>query len=412
MAIGCSMPLSQDEVEEITAVVNRVLDERAAAVADTASEGFWSWVKDNPAIPFAIVTFFIVLSIARLGYGVEFGTVMSEVARDYTQAQERHDLVAEHLELGNEFLKVQNLSAARAEFKAALNLEPTNPSGHRGLFLASLFEPVTDEYDAEVASKRLEFLLDKDVDNPILLMILGSVYAGSRDYTNAIRYYDYALEEDSELAFAYAGKGQVFSLQGKSDTAVSLYRQALSLSPGNTFFLNFLGYELYRMKEYRKALRQFKELLRFNPSYVLGHVDSARIDRILGDDLSAIDHEQKTMELLSTKQISKKERDDIQWMFLLGGSSSVNGSSRPASVTLTSVREKRYYSYLDLALTLHLRGGTRTVRSLLSQASKLQLSRAEVLKIRRVVLDDISLLEEERKPAAPRLAAFRALIER
>lgn len=434
------MSLSSNEIEEIAQVVLRVIDEhRPPRMALSRRARLLEWIKEHPTIPYATAVFLAVVLAARFHYGVEFETIAREVSRDYTEAQARHDLVQQHLELGQDFLKVDNVEAARAEFKEALALEPTNLEVQRSLFLANTFEPVrtSGEFDPEVVSKRLEFLSREDPDDPILSAMLGDVYREKGNYDDAIKAYERAVEdgEFEPIPRAYFGLGMIRRLQGDYSEALYAFNVAAVSSPDNPVYVSNYAAQLSHQGRWREALARIKKLEKLNPSFIFGYLYAARILRTQALYPKAIEQLKKTIALLSDKQIAGLDKNKGEWFFSVNPASASGKPKRskltPAEivaqtaapeqpnlpqVTISSNQKKLYYAYLELALTsylqAHVRGAdVRAARPHLKRARRLQLPRGDVRDVHRLVRDETLWLEESLNPLRThQFDAFRALL--
>jgi len=452
------MSPSSYEIEKIVETVLRVIDERSSRPPTKRRTAFWEWIKANSTILFATFAFIAVVAIARVGYHVHFGTILSEVSRDYTQAQERHDLVEQHIELGRDFHAVERVSAARAEFKQALLLEPTDLEVQHNLFITNTFEPVErGTFDLAVVSRKLDFLSEQDPSDPILHAMRGDLYYVEKNYDKALNAYRKAVDPDTDdlIARAFNGEAAVLALRGNALEALKAYKHAVKLAPDNPSYVANLADELGSLGHLRRAIKRYKQLHLLNGTYILSYLASARLLRKEGRLGQAIDEQKKAIVLLLNRRTAEAELNDGIWFFTLGARpaedeeqkepepepapietsptqsgplESESGASQtypyfiplPGSVAgpneppifMRSKRKKLCYSYHELALTSYMRGEANSARLYLRKANKLSLFRPDTRDVRRVVRNEILELKKSSKPKLPhgRLNAFLALL--
>lgn len=83
------------------------------------------------------------------------------------------------------------------------------------------------------------------------------------EYQKAIKMYPYFIE-------AYNNMGELYSLMGKSDMAISTYNMALGIEKNYKILLN-LGVEYYNSGDYSRALAYFQDSLAKKPDYHEGN---------------------------------------------------------------------------------------------------------------------------------------------
>ncbi len=91
----------------------------------------------------------------------------------------------------------------------------------------------------------------------------GDLPTALEEYQKAIRMYPYFIE-------AYNNMGELYSLMGNSDMAISTYNRALNIEKNYKILLN-LGVEYYNSGDYPRALSYFTESIKGNPEYQEGN---------------------------------------------------------------------------------------------------------------------------------------------
>jgi len=91
----------------------------------------------------------------------------------------------------------------------------------------------------------------------------GDIPTALAEYQKAIKMYPYFIE-------AYNNMGELYSIMGKSDLAISIYNKALDIEKNHKILLN-LGVEYYNSGNYKKALDYFFDSISIKPDYSEGN---------------------------------------------------------------------------------------------------------------------------------------------
>jgi len=89
----------------------------------------------------------------------------------------------------------------------------------------------------------------------------GLRYLKSRDYHEAVRCFDKAIEIDSKFALAWSKKGQALKELGNYEEAVRCFDNAIQIDPKNALVFNEKGVALLDSKEYNEAVRCFDKAI-------------------------------------------------------------------------------------------------------------------------------------------------------
>lgn len=90
------------------------------------------------------------------------------------------------------------------------------------------------------------------------------------DFTNAITEYQRAIKMYPYFIEAYNNMGEIYSIIGERDLAITAYSRALDIEKNDRVLLN-LGVEYYNIADYDKALTYFHESLKQNPDFHEGN---------------------------------------------------------------------------------------------------------------------------------------------
>jgi tetratricopeptide (TPR) repeat protein len=232
-------------VEEIVRIVVYTLAAEKE-YARVQSENRWKRLADD------IKSYWpLIAAVGSLGLALLAWLTLQISPRDsYRQMAERkqerkyqQEMAQRHLQIGVDFLNVNQIQPAKAEFTRVRELEPYNVQAEVGLLKVSvfeMFEPTNiDAYDPEIAERRLSANLQQHKDDTHVLTLLGMVYRVF-DPKEAEANFDKAIAAGPENALAYFQKGFLLDLRGDRVEALRLYSEASRRSKWNQPFLNNL----------------------------------------------------------------------------------------------------------------------------------------------------------------------------
>ena len=310
----------------------------------------------------------------------------------------RSEMVNRHLKLGNSFLNVMQLDAAKIEFEEALKLDPLNLSAKRGLTKSEIFTPILiNDYDPEVMEKRLELILEENPNDPHAFLFLGIIYTPINQ-DKALEYYQKAIDNDPSIAAAYFGIGVIYDQQKKPDEALKMYRVALNFSKWNQVFLSNLGDQYYLRKDYQKAIEQYDLLLTLDDRLLPVYYTVSNAYRLRGNLEQARMDQEKLIKLLDNENVTCFMRNQQAWYF----------HSEHENIFFYEYPEKKYYAYYNLAITYYLMGNETEALIYVKKAEDLNLDRDLEKQVKKLIHFDIDTLQEEQKDYRNRTEEFRS----
>jgi tetratricopeptide (TPR) repeat protein len=111
-------------------------------------------------------------------------------------------------------------------------------------------------------------ILEEDPNNLAAVIALGNAYFDSGQWNEAIRLYERALAINPRSADVHTDMGTAYRNMGRSDRALAEYRRALELEPGQMDARYNLGVVYaYDVKDYRRAIAIWNQVLRLDPNY-------------------------------------------------------------------------------------------------------------------------------------------------
>jgi Flp pilus assembly protein TadD len=155
------------------------------------------------------------------------------------------------------------LSAAIAEWKAALQISPEDARAHNNLGIALLRNGNPDEAIAHW-QKAVELKPDylEAYNN------LGVALVRRRSFGEAAVQFRKVLELRPDSAVAHNNLGQALAGLGKTDAAIKECRKALSIDPGLVEARNDLAASLYRKGRGDEAIAHWEQALAIKPAFV------------------------------------------------------------------------------------------------------------------------------------------------
>lgn len=299
----------------------------------------------------------------------------------------RSEMLSRHLKLGNSFLNVMQLEAAKIEFEEALKLDPLNLSAQRGLSKSEIFTPILiNDYDPEIMEKRLELILEDDPNDPHAFLFLGRIYTPINP-DKALEYYQKAIKNDPSIAAAYFGIGVIYDEQNKPDEALQMYLAALNLSKWNQVFLSNLADQYCLRKDYQKAIEQYNLLLTLDDRLLPVYYTVSNAYRIEGNLEQARKDQEKLIKLLNNENVTSYKRNQQVWYFHCGYE----------HIFFYEYPEKKYYAYYNLAITYYLLGNETEARICVNEAEDLNLDKDLEKRVQKLIHFDIDTLQKEQK---------------
>ncbi len=95
----------------------------------------------------------------------------------------------------------------------------------------------------------------------------GEMFFALRQYEDAIRVYQYAIEASPKHVPTYLRLGDAYYFNNQFDKAVEEYQKATDIEPDNVNTWGYLAYIYYESKDYGKAVQAAKRALELKPDY-------------------------------------------------------------------------------------------------------------------------------------------------
>jgi cytochrome c-type biogenesis protein CcmH/NrfG len=165
---------------------------------------------------------------------------------------------------------------------------PANaPSPHQGAMTSNGHMPSAEEMK-QMADKQTTILLEKlkkDPNNVALLTQLGAVYHATKQYKQAIEYYNKAVQLDPKNVVLRTKLASSLFRSGDADGAIAQLNQGLSIDPKDANSLFDLGIiKLQGKHDSKGAVAAWQELLKSNPQ--LSEERKAMVQKFIADVLA------------------------------------------------------------------------------------------------------------------------------
>jgi tetratricopeptide (TPR) repeat protein len=140
--------------------------------------------------------------------------------------------------------------------------------------------------DLQISRKELSL---KDI------ILKGNEHIYKKEYSEAIRRYDKAIEIDPNNASAWTNKGLALAKIGKHNGAIECFDKALGIDPNNVLAWTNKGYVLHGLGKYKEAIEYYDKALQVDPNNVLAL-------NIKGAALNKLGRHKEAKELTQKKQ--------------------------------------------------------------------------------------------------------------
>jgi len=167
-----------------------------------------------------------------------------------------------HLGRGNDLMAAHQYEEAIAEYRKALDVEPSAVTVQSNIGMCLIELGRLDE-----AAQCFEKVLETEPRNAEVINNMGMVRLRQRRPEEAISYFNKALEINPMLAKAYNNRGLVFTNAGRFDRAISDYDRALEINPSFAEVYNNRGVVYDKKDLCDRAILDYDKALEINPRY-------------------------------------------------------------------------------------------------------------------------------------------------
>jgi tetratricopeptide (TPR) repeat protein len=166
------------------------------------------------------------------------------------------------LQSGYDKLNKRNFEGAIQDFNRLILAKPDD------------VEAICGRADAKIslgnyadAMKDVDQVLNLDVNNGLACSLKGEAYFSQKDYENAQKYYNEALQKQNAPVQAIVGKSKVLNQLGKPKDAYKILEDAIDKQPASAELYFAHGMLNNSKEKYSKALDDFDKSESLNPDY-------------------------------------------------------------------------------------------------------------------------------------------------
>jgi len=165
-----------------------------------------------------------------------------------------------YLKLGQISLKTRDLKTAEAYFKKALTIDEKNEDAWFGLGIVYFHQQKNQQ-----AISCLEKGLQLSPSATALRMVLCDLLVGSGRYQEAVKHYQFLIEENKRNPLFHFNYATILEKVGKDEEAEQEFKQALALSPSFYKAAMALGLLYERTNRVAEAEALYRRLIQADP---------------------------------------------------------------------------------------------------------------------------------------------------
>lgn len=281
------------------------------------------WIKLVPALIFMLTLIGAIIGMVK--YDISLLQPLEKIANDQQEYRRKGEqekfkkaITARHISLGNGLIEIGKFDEAKAEFAAALAVDPLNNEASIGLFKSQIINQSNNlEPNIEVMVKKVNMILQFTPNDAHAFYLLGMIYKDNDEKT-AMRHFQKAIHLNSSLADAFFRIGMLYEIDNQLTTSEALeyYQIAYELSPLNETYLNNLAYQFLQAGEYQLAIEKYKELIKFNQNDLLPYITISHAFLRLNNFSESANYLNKLIQIVESKPfILESKLNKMQWFF-------------------------------------------------------------------------------------------------
>jgi tetratricopeptide (TPR) repeat protein len=189
-----------------------------------------------------------------------------------------------------DYTKAENLDAAIAAFKSALERDPNYARAYAGMGQAfwHKFQELRDPSQVGNATLACERALAIDPNLSQAHICLGTAFTNTGKYDDAIQQFKQALAREPTDDDAVRGLALAFEKRGAFPEAENTFREAIKLRPYYWANYNHLGTFYWRRGRYDEAARAFQQVITIAPDNYRGYNNLAGVYLMQGKYADAV----------------------------------------------------------------------------------------------------------------------------
>jgi tetratricopeptide (TPR) repeat protein len=223
-------------------------------------------------------------------------------------------------------LQAKNPPAARADFEAARQIAPSDPTVYNNLALVSLMENNREE-----ALASYENALRVDGTNFVALNGIITQYARSKELDKAHSRIDQALSAYPNVSWLHFLKGQIYGYQANGQAAEGELRRALEIDPNYLPAYSSLAALFINAKQEDRAIAEYKKILAIRPDNAAVYTLIGMLEDARQNYDAAADSYRKALELDQNSVIAA---NNLAWLYAVTGKGNLDEAVRLAQTVV------------------------------------------------------------------------------
>ncbi|MFN2405778.1 MAG: tetratricopeptide repeat protein [Pyrinomonadaceae bacterium] len=231
-----------------------------------------------------------------------------------------------YLSRGFAQLQAKNPPAARADFEAARQIAPSDPTVYNNLALVSL-----QENRLEDALASYENALRVDGTNFVALNGIITQYARSKELDKAHSRIDQALSSYPNVSWLHFLKGQIYGYQGNGQAAEAELRRALEIDSNYLPAYSSLAALFINAKQEDRAIAEYKKILAIRPDNAAVYTLIGMLEDARQNFDAAAENYRKALELDQNSAIAA---NNLSWLYAVTGKGNLDEAVRLAQTVV------------------------------------------------------------------------------
>ncbi len=223
---------------------------------------------------------------------------------------------------GSAQMQLKNVPAAKADFEAARDVSPSDPTPHNNLAMVAVSENKGDE-----ALSNWENALKSDPTNFTALNGIITLYGSQREFDKAHARIDQVLNSNQNNASLHYLKAQVYGYQQNPQGAEAELRKTLELDPNYIAAYSALGALFINQRQEDRAIAEYQKILAIRPDNPAAYTMIGMLEDARKNYDVAADNYKKALERDPNSIIAA---NNLAWLYATTGKGNLDEAVRLA----------------------------------------------------------------------------------
>jgi len=189
--------------------------------------------------------------------------------------------VQPHMQLGDLYLKKNDLKSAREQYQAVIEIEPQNENAHGNL--GQIYEDF-GSYQKAMEHYAIAVSLESRPERAagiarLILIVLGKQYFSQEHYERSLAVFNQVLDQEPQNTTALFYAGLVHMNRDELEDAVAILKNLIGISPGNLAARMNLALAYERLNKEFDAIHQYRYIVRQSPKSKISAEAQTRLKR-------------------------------------------------------------------------------------------------------------------------------------